>query len=64
MGLNFGIITRIGADHGNWCFIAIFLFLLWFVTFLLLMYRIELCKKLKKKLKYGKKKEDNTSEEV
>jgi len=47
MGINFDVITQIGAEQGNWCLIAIFFFFLWLITFILLLFRIEWNKRAK-----------------
>ena len=50
------------GDEGGWCGIAIFIFFLWLIDFVLHMWRIGECKKLKKKVKELKKKIKNDSE--
>jgi len=51
MAINFEVISGIINDQGSWCKVAIFIFLLFTIDFILHMFRIEECKRLKKQVK-------------
>lgn len=51
MAFNFNMISTTIAEQGRWCGVAIFMFSLWIINFILHMFRIKECQGLKKRIK-------------